>query len=44
MSAPTWELVKDRFETRPLGDVEIRGLSSPIPLYTVTACAAAART
>jgi adenylate cyclase len=44
MSAPTWELVKDRFETRPLGEVEIRGLSSPIPLYTVTACAAAART
>jgi adenylate cyclase len=44
MSHATWELVHDQFETRPLGEVEIRGLTGKISLHTVTAAGAAAAT
>jgi adenylate cyclase len=35
LSPQTWELVRDFFETAPLGDAEVRGFSDKIPLYTV---------
>ena len=39
LSPETWELVKDRFETRVVGKKEVRGLEvkGEIPLYTVSA-------
>jgi adenylate cyclase len=39
LSPETWELVKDRFETRVVGTKQVRGLEvkGEIPLYTVSA-------
>jgi CHASE2 domain-containing sensor protein len=37
MSPQTRELVRECFETAPLGDAEVRGFTGKIPLYTVRA-------
>jgi adenylate cyclase len=44
LSPETWELVKDRFETRIAGKKEVRGLEvkGEIPIYTVSAARSAA--
>jgi adenylate cyclase len=36
ISPQTWELVKGRFNTVPLGEAKVRGFTGSIQLYTVT--------
>jgi adenylate cyclase len=35
LSPATWEQVRDQFPTVPLGEAQVRGFATPIPLYSV---------
>jgi hypothetical protein len=35
LSPATWEQVRDQFPTTPLGEAQVRGFTTPIPLYSV---------
>jgi adenylate cyclase len=35
LSPATWEQVRSQFPTRPIGEAQVRGFTTPIPLYSV---------
>jgi adenylate cyclase len=35
LSPATWEQIRDQFPTTPLGEAQVRGFTTPIPLYSV---------